>query len=139
MKIHLGGVWAVALIMVATSQARAETLPVYRGRILDNNTTRPMPGLIVEAQLQKEALPTGQRMVGRTKTDSTGRFVLQLSVARRDIALIASKKGSTSKVIDFGGQTSMMTDIKDPVAIETNPSERKENIIYSLVREQKKK
>lgn len=138
MKIHLGGVWVVAL-MVATSQARTDTLPVYRGQILDYNTKRPMPGLVVEAQLQNEALPTGQRMVGRTRTDSTGRFVLQLSVARRDIALIASKKGSTSKVIDFGGQTSMMTAIEHPVAIEENPSERKENIIYSLVHEQKKK
>jgi hypothetical protein len=53
--------------------------------------------------------------------------------------LIASKKGSTSKLIDFGGQTSMMTDIEKPLAIETNPSERKENILYALVRERKKK
>jgi hypothetical protein len=134
MRAHrLIAVLAISFFVIVvfgwTEQSAAQSSPTYRGRILDVNTKQPLIGVVVEAQLQKDALPSGQRMVGRTKTDAQGRFVLQLSVNRSDIALIASKKGSTSKLINFGGQLSMMTDVERPLAIESHPSTRKENVI----------
>jgi hypothetical protein len=122
-----------------TCHTNAQQMPSYRGRVLDINTKKPMAGVVVEAQLQKDALETGQRMVGRAKTDSYGQFVLRLEVNRSDIALIVSPKGSVSKLITLNGQQYMMNDIEHPFGWEMHPSTKHENIIYAGVREPKKK
>lgn len=127
---------AVLLSFVVQSAAAP---PTYRGRVLDRTTKQPIRGLVVEAQLQDEALPSGERIVGRTKTDANGGFTLQLKINRRDIALIVSEKGSTSKVINLGGQAHTIAEIERPLGIELKPSPSRENVIYTLVSEKKKK
>jgi len=118
-------------VLVVSSTSSARSLPVYRGRVLDVNTNKPMAGVFVEAQLQKEALETGKRMVGRTKTDSEGRFVLSLEVNRSDITLVVSPKGSVSKMIALGGQQYMINDVEHPLVNYMHPSTKRENIIYA--------
>lgn len=123
---------------VALGEIRANDLPIYRGKVLERETSRPVGNVVVEALLRSGALPSGQRMIGRTKTDAEGNFRLQLSVDRRDIVIVVSKKGSTTKTIDFGGQVSMMTELNHPLVIESNVSPKRENVLYSLKQEKPK-
>ncbi len=135
MRIALGFLSVFALVLAAAistaPSADAQQMPTYRGRVLDRATKKPLAGLVVEAQLQKEALPTGERIVGRAKTNANGAFTLQLTVNRSDVALIASEKASTSELINFGGQPHKMTTIQQPLAFELRPSTRKENVLLA--------
>ena len=125
----------IAVLLAATFgtalSADAQQMPTYRGRVLDRATKKPLAGMVVEAQLQKEALPTGQRIVGRAKTGANGAFTLQLTMNRTDVALIASRKASTSKLVVFGGQPHNMTTVEQPLAMELRPSTRKENVLLA--------
>ena len=125
------GLFALTLALVTAWSADAQQMPTYRGRVREKTKKKPLAGIIVEAQLQKDALPSGQRIVGRARTDAQGAFSLQLTANRTDIALIASEKGSTSKVINFGGQAHNMTSLERPIAFEMRPSTKKENVLYA--------
>ena len=132
------GLFALTLALATAWSADAQQMPTYRGRVLDRATKKPVAGVVVEAQLQKEALPSGQRIVGRAKTDAKGAFTLPLTVNRSDVALIVSRKGSTSERIDFGGRAHNMITIEQPLAIELRPSTTKENVLHASSPGQKK-